>query len=203
MKNHLFEENYFHSSNFKDILRNKDIIFKNDTFNDEILLEETKIQIFESIFESENLIENNGNFIINEENYFIKTNSCINHYNNNNSTEKDIGENNLKKARKKQAKEKIFLIEKIDKKKKHMGRRKNEKKYRTKACHNKFNKDNIVRKIKIHFLNAGIKYINKKYSEFQKMKLKPTKQKFLQKLQQKYTDYLTKKEEKIFFYQKS
>ena len=110
MKNHLFEENYFHSSNFKDILRNKDIIYKNDTFNDEILLEETKIQIFESIFESENLIENNGNFITNEENYFIKTNSCINHYNKNNSTEKDIGENNLKKARKKQAKEKIFLI---------------------------------------------------------------------------------------------
>jgi len=84
-----------------------------------------------------------------------------------------------------------------------MGRRKNEEKYRTKACHNKFNKDNIVRKIKIHFLNAGIKYVNKKYGEFQKMKLKPTKQKFLQKLQQKYTDYLTKKEEKIFFYQKS
>jgi len=42
-----------------------------------------------------------------------------------------------------------------------MGRRKKEKKYRTKASHNKFNKDNIVRKIKIHFLNAGIIYINK------------------------------------------
>ena len=83
-----------------------------------------------------------------------------------------------------------------------MGRRKKEKKYRTKACHDKFNKDNIVRKIKIHFLNAGIKYINKKYSEFQKLKLKPTKQKFLQKLQQKYTDYRTKKEEKIFLSKK-
>jgi len=56
MNNQLFEQNYFHSDNFKDILRNKDIILKNDTFNDEILLEETKIQIFESIFESENLI---------------------------------------------------------------------------------------------------------------------------------------------------
>jgi hypothetical protein len=80
-----------------------------------------------------------------------------------------------------------------------MGRRKKEKKYRTKACHDKFNKDNIVRKIKIHFLNAGIKYINKKYNEFQKLKLKPTKQKLLQKLQQKYTDYLTKKEKKYFY----
>ena len=69
------------------------------------------------------------------------------------------------------------MIEKIDKKKKNMGRRKKEKKYRTKACHNKFNKDNIVRKIKIHFLNAGIKYINKKYSEFQKIKLNSNKTK--------------------------
>jgi len=202
MKNHLFEENYFHSSNFKDILRNKDIIFKNDIFNDEIILEETKIQNFENIFETENLIENNGNLVLNEENYFIKTNSSNNKWNKINTKEKDIGENNLKKSRKKHANEKIFLIEKIDKKKKHMGRRKKEKKYRTKACHDKFNKDNIVRKIKIHFLNAGIKYINKKYNEFQKLKLKPTKQKFLQKLQQKYTDYLTKKEEKIFLSKK-
>ena len=59
-----------------------------------------------------------------------------------------------------------------------------------------------MRKIKIHFLNAGIKYINKKYNEFQKLKLKPTKQKFLQKLKQKYTDYRTKKEEKIFLSKK-
>ena len=191
MNNQLFEQNYFHSDNFKDILRNKDIILKNDTFNDEILLEETKIKIFENIFESENLIENNGNFIISDENYFIKTNSSNKICNKINTKEKDIGEN-------KQAKEKIFWFEKIDKKKKHMGRRKKEKKYRTKASHNKFNKDNIVRKIKIHFLNAGIKYINKKYNEFQKLKLKPTKQKFLQKLKQKYTDYLTKKEKKIF-----
>ena len=90
------------------------------------------------------------------------------------------------------------MIEKIDKKKKNMGRRKKKKIYRTKSIHNKFNKDNIVRKIKIHFLNAGIEYINKKYKEFKSLKLKPTKQKFLQKLEQKYTDYATKKEEKVF-----
>ena len=59
-----------------------------------------------------------------------------------------------------------------------MGRMKKEKKYRTKASHNKFNKDNIVRKIKIHLLNAGIKYINKKYNEFQKLKLKPQNKNF-------------------------
>ena len=94
------------------------------------------------------------------------------------------------------------MIEKIDKKKKNMGRRKKKKIYRTKSIHNKFNKDNIVRKIKIHFLNAGIEYINKKYKEFKSLKLKPTKQKFLQKLEQKYTDYSTKKEEKIFLSKK-
>ena len=94
------------------------------------------------------------------------------------------------------------MIEKIDKKKKNMGRRKKKKIYGTKSIHNKFNKDNIVRKIKIHFLNAGIEYINKKYKEFKSLKLKPTKQKFLQKLEQKYTDYATKKEEKIFLSKK-
>jgi len=44
MNNQLFEQNYFHSDNFKDILRNKDIILKNDIFNDEILLEEIKLK---------------------------------------------------------------------------------------------------------------------------------------------------------------
>ena len=45
MSKHLFEQNYFHSDNFKDILKNKDIILKNDTFNTEINLEESKIKI--------------------------------------------------------------------------------------------------------------------------------------------------------------
>ena len=83
----------------------------------------------------------NENLFVDEENYFIKTNSLIHHYETKNSDEKYIEENNIKKAKKKQAKEKIFLIEKIDKKKKNMGRRKKEKKYKTKASHNKFNKD--------------------------------------------------------------
>jgi len=198
MKSKLLDGKFISSNNLKEIFRSKDIFFINTHFDDEFCLEENKIQIFEKIFKSQELLENNGNVVVNEENYFIETYSSINHSNKNISSEKDIGENNIKKARKKKAKEKIFFIEKTDKKKKNMGRRKKEKKYRTKACHDKFNKDNIVRKIKIHFLNAGIKYINKKYNEFQKLKLKPTKQKFLQKLQQKYTDYRTKKEEKIF-----
>jgi hypothetical protein len=164
-------------------------------------LSDNKIKIFENIFESQKLIECNEN-LLDEENYFIKANSLIYHYETENSNENYNGAKNIKKAKKKQDKSKIFWIEKIDKKKKNMGRRKKEKKYKTKASHNKFNKDNIVRKIKIHFLNAGIKYINKKYNEFQKLRLKRTKQKFLQKLEKKYTDYLTKKEEKIFLSKK-
>ena len=199
MQNQSFKKDLIFSINLNEILRSKDIVLENNFFKDEIYSEETKIHIFERIFESEKLIENNENL---EEFYFIKKNLNNNKSNRINTNEKDIGKVDIKKAKKKQVKEKIFLIEKTDIKKKNMGRRKKEKKYRTKACHDKFNKDNIVRKIKIHFLNAGIKYINKKYSEFQKLKLKPTKQKFLQKLQQKYTDYLTKKEEKIFLSKK-
>ena len=199
MQNQSFKKDLILSINLNEILRSKDIVLENNFLKDEIYSEETKIHIFERIFESEKLIENNENL---EEFYFIKKNSNNNKSNRINTNEKDIGKVDIKKVKKKQVKEKIFLIEKTDRKKKNMGRRKKEKKYRTKACHDKFNKDNIVRKIKIHFLNAGIKYINKKYSEFQKLKLKPTKQKFLQKLQQKYTDYLTKKEEKIFLSKK-
>ena len=199
MQNQSFKNDLILSINLNEILRSKDIVLENNFLKDEIYSEETKIHIFERIFESEKLIEKNENL---EEFYFIKKNSNNNKSNRINTNEKDIGKVDIKKVKKKQVKEKIFLIEKTDRKKKNMGRRKKEKKYRTKACHDKFNKDNIVRKIKIHFLNAGIKYINKKYSEFQKIKLKPTKQKFLQKLQQKYTDYLTKKEEKIFLSKK-
>ena len=202
MNKQFFEENSNCSSNIKEFLKSKDIIFYENFLNAQVYLSENKIKIFENIFESQKLIECNENLFVDEENYFIKANSLIYHYEMENSNESGVEEKNIKKEKKKQDKAKIFWIEKIDKKKKNMGRRKKEKKYKTKASHNKFNKDNIVRKIKIHFLNAGIKYINKKYNEFQKLKLKRTKQKFLQKLEQKYTDYLTKKEEKIFLSKK-
>ena len=201
MNKQFFEENSFCSNNIKEILKSKDIILYKNFLNGQVYLSENKIKIFENIFESQKLIECNEN-LFDEENYFIKANSLIYHYETQNSNENNNGEKNIKKAKKKQDKSKIFWVEKIDKKKKNMGRRKKEKKYKTKASHNKFNKDNIVRKIKIHFLNAGIKYINKKYNEFEKLKLKRTNQKFLQKLEQKYTDYLTKKEEKIFLSKK-
>ncbi len=197
MKNQFFEQNLFCINKIKEILKSKDINLDKITLGNEFFLPDDKIKIFENIFESQKLIECNEN-LFDEENFFIKANSLIYHYETQNSNENYNGEKNIKK----QDKSKIFWVEKIDKKKKNMGRRKKEKKYKTKASHNKFNKDNIVRKIKIHFLNAGIKYINKKYNEFQKLKLKRTNQKFLQKLEQKYTDYLTKKEEKIFLSKK-
>ena len=199
MSNQSFDENTMDLNNIKEILKSKDIILYKNIFNTKVYFSDNKIKIFENIFESQKLFECNEN-LFGEENYFIKADSLIYHYNSNNSKEKYIEEQNIKKVKKKQSKGKIFLIEKIDRKKKNLGRRKKEKKYRTRASHNKFNKDNIVRKIKIHFLNAGIKYINKKYNEFHC--LKRTKQKFLQKLKQKYTDYLTKKEEKIFLSKK-
>ena len=171
MQNQSFKKDLILSINLNEILRSKDIVLENNFLKDGIYSEETKIHIFERIFESEKLIENNENL---EEFYFIKKNSNNNKSNRINTNEKDIGKVDIKKVKKKQVKEKIFLIEKTDRKKKNMGRRKKEKKYRTKACHDKFNKDNIVRKIKIHFLNAGIKYINKKYNEFQKLTLKST-----------------------------
>jgi len=179
MNKQFFEENSNCSSNIKEFLKSKDIIFYENFLNAQVYLSENKIKIFENIFESQKLIECNENLFVDEENYFIKANSLIYHYEMENSNESGVEEKNIKKEKKKQDKAKIFWIEKIDKKKKNMGRRKKEKKYKTKASHNKFNKDNIVRKIKIHFLNAGIKYINKKYNEFQKLKLKRTKQKFL------------------------
>ena len=198
MSNQSFDENTMNLNNIKEILKFKDIILYKNILNTKVYFSDNKIKIFENIFESQKLFECNEN-LYDEENYFIKADSLIYHNDANNYKE-NIEEKNIKKVKKKQSKGKIFLIEKIDRKKKNLGRRKKEKKYRTRASHNKFNKDNIVRKIKIHFLNAGIKYINKKYNEFHC--LKRTKQKFLQKLKQKYTDYLTKKEEKIFLSKK-
>ena len=198
MSNQSFDENTMDLNNIKEILKSKDIILYKNILNTKVYFSDNKIKIFENIFESQKLFECNEN-LFDEENYFIKADSLIYHNDANNYKE-NIEEKNIKKVKKKQSKGKIFLIEKIDRKKKNLGRRKKEKKYRTRASHNKFNKDNIVRKIKIHFLNAGIKYINKKYNEFHCFKR--TKQKFLQKLKQKYTDYLTKKEEKIFLSKK-
>ena len=74
--------------------------------------EDNKIQIFQNIFKSEELNENNP--FIEEEIYFIKDN--FSNYDTNNSKEKFIRENFIKKVKNEKKEEKIFLIEKIDKK---------------------------------------------------------------------------------------
>ena len=125
MQNQSFKKDLIFSINLNEILRSKDIVSENNFLKDEIYSEETKIHIFERIFESEKLIENNENL---EEFYFIKKNLNNNKSNRINTNEKDIGKVDIKKAKKKQVKEKIFLIEKTDIKKKNMGRRKKEKK---------------------------------------------------------------------------
>jgi hypothetical protein len=73
-----------------------------------------------------------------------------------------------------QEKEKIFNILKINKKK---GRLTNIKKEVMKGKHNKFTEDNLIRKIKGHFINILLKYINYIYE-----KTTNTKRKLLQKI---------------------
>ena len=117
MKNQFFKENIFCINKIKDILKSKDINLDKITLENEFILPDYKIKIFENIFESKKLIECNENLFVDEENYFIKANSLIYHYETQNSYEKYIEEKYIKKDKKKEAKEKIFLIEKIDKKK--------------------------------------------------------------------------------------
>jgi hypothetical protein len=75
MQNQSFKKDLILSINLNEILRSKDIVLENNFLKDGIYSEETKIHIFEKIFESEKLIENNENL---EEFYFIKTNYCKN-----------------------------------------------------------------------------------------------------------------------------
>lgn len=92
---------------------------------------------------------------------------------------------------------KIFLIKKM--KHRNMGRRKKNKLYFTKARHNKFIEDNIIRKVKIHFINSALNYINKRYVLFQnKRNNKKSAKKLLQKLKPNFTKYLPKKDEQDF-----
>ena len=92
---------------------------------------------------------------------------------------------------------KIFSIKKI--KYKNMGRRNRNCIYQTEAHHGKTSEDNIIRKAKIYFINASLRYINNKYSEFIEKKLnKKSKKKLLQKLKPDFTKYLKKIDEQNF-----
>ena len=94
MNKQFFEENSFCSNNIKEILKSKDIILYKNFLNAQVYLSENKIKIFENIFESQKLIECNEN-LFDEENYFIKANSLIYHYETQNSYEKYIMKKNI------------------------------------------------------------------------------------------------------------
>ena len=110
--NQLFTQYLTPLRDLKEILKTKDIILENNLFKDDMNSEDNKIQIFQNIFKSEELNENNP--FIEEEIYFIKNN--FSNYDTNNSKEKFIREIIIKKVKNEKKEEKIFLIEKIDKK---------------------------------------------------------------------------------------
>ena len=68
--------------------------------------EDNKIQIFQNIFGSEELSENNENPFIEEEIYFIKNN--FSNYDTNNNKEKFIREIIIKKVKNEKRRKKIF-----------------------------------------------------------------------------------------------
>ena len=96
MKNQFFEQNLFCTNKVKEILKSKDINFEKITLENEFILPDYKIKIFENIFESKKLIECNENLFVDEENYFIKANSLIYHYEMENSNESGVEEKNIK-----------------------------------------------------------------------------------------------------------
>ena len=121
--NQLFTQYLTPLRDLKEILKTKDIILENNLFKDDMNSEDNKIQIFQNIFKSEELNENNP--FIEEEIYFIKNN--FSNYDTNNSKEKFIRENFIKKVKNEKKEEKIFLIEKIDKKRRIWEERKRKK----------------------------------------------------------------------------
>lgn len=93
-------------------------------------------------------------------------------------------------------KKQYFLIKKFNR-----GRRKKSKKYRKKPLHGKYQKDNIIRKVKIHFQDSVVNYINKKYASFLKNRgMKETT--LLYKLEPSFTKYLIRREEQKFLSKK-
>ena len=121
--NQLFTQYLTPLRDLKEILKTKDIILENNLLKNDMNSEDNKIQIFQNIFGSEEFSENNP--FIEEEIYFIKDN--FSYYDTNNNKEKFIRENFIKKVKNEKKEEKIFLIEKIDKKRRIWEERKRKK----------------------------------------------------------------------------
>ena len=104
--NQLFSRYLTSLKDLKEILRSKNIILGNNSLKDDMNTGDNKIKIFQNIFGSEELNENSGNSFIEEENYFIKEN--ISNYDTNNSKERFIRENIIKKVKNEKRRKKNF-----------------------------------------------------------------------------------------------
>ena len=130
------------------------------------------------------------------DNYFDNTNSTDNngketdHTNNTNNT--------IINTKTQIEKNKIFDIKKVSKR---IGRRKHDKPelYKYEAVHTKYRQDNIIQKIKIHFINSTMDLINREYNEYLNI---DSKKRLLQKIKPNFTKIWTKKGNQEFLEKK-
>lgn len=130
------------------------------------------------------------------DNYFDNTNSTDNngketdHTNNTNNT--------IINTKTQIEKNKIFDIKKVSKR---IGRRKQDKPelYKYEAVHTKYRQDNIIQKIKIHFINSTMDLINRKYNEYLNI---DSKKRLLQKIKPNFTKIWRKKGNQEFLEKK-
>jgi hypothetical protein len=133
------------------------------------------------------------------DNYFDNTNSTDNngketdHTNNTNNTN-----NTIINTKTQIEKNKIFDIKKVSKR---IGRRKHDKPelYKYEAVHTKYRQDNIIQKIKIHFINSTMDLINRKYNEYLNIDYK---KRLLQKIKPNFTKIWRKKGNQEFLEKK-
>ena len=130
------------------------------------------------------------------DNYFDNTNSTDNngketdHTNNTNNT--------IINTKTQIEKNKIFDIKKVSKR---IGRRKHDKPelYKYEAVHTKYRQDNIIQKIKIHFINSTMDLINRIYNEYLNI---DSKKRLLQKIKPNFTKIWRKKGNQEFLEKK-
>ena len=127
------------------------------------------------------------------DNYFDNTNST-----DNNGKETDHTNNTIINTKTQIEKNKIFDIKKVSKR---IGRRKHDKPelYKYEAVHTKYRQDNIIQKIKIHFINSTMDLINRKYNEYLNI---DSKKRLLQKIKPNFTKIWTKKGNQEFLEKK-
>ena len=127
------------------------------------------------------------------DNYFDNTNST-----DNNGKETDHTNNTIINTKTQIEKNKIFDIKKVSKR---IGRRKHDKPelYKYEAVHTKYRQDNIIQKIKIHFINSTMDLINRKYNEYLNI---DSKKRLLQKIKPNFTKIWTKKGNQKFLEKK-